>query len=131
MAEHQWWCDTNSSQHCKGPRVRGECNCTQKVRPCYICGETVGLTEGWHRLGSQWCENHQPVWSRERLICNVPHPDDKRVLCARRYGHGGDHAATTKGPQTQWWKPRDVDWNDLTDEDAAVLTMEQGRWGNV
>jgi hypothetical protein len=82
------------------------------VRPCYICGQTVGLTEGWHRNGHQWCENHQPVWSRERLKCQVPHPDDRSVKCARRYGHAGDHSATTKGPQTQWWKVRSGDWED-------------------
>jgi hypothetical protein len=80
------------------------------TRPCYICGGSVGLTEGWHLDGKQWCENHQPVWAHLRLKCEALHPDSDKgyapIRCSRRLGHGGEHAATTKGPRDQWWKPR-------------------------
>jgi hypothetical protein len=62
------------------------------TRPCYICGGSVGLTEGWHLDGKQWCENHEPAWAHLRLKCEALHPDSDKgyapLRCSRRLGHG-------------------------------------------
>jgi hypothetical protein len=67
------------------------------------------------------------------------HPDSDKgyapVKCGRRLGHGGDHASTTKGPQTQSWEARIGDVPEVSERrcvqhgyDYSAICSVCGKW---
>lgn len=54
--------------------------------PCYLCGESVPPSEGWHReehdgKRRHWCKAHRPVWSWGEREC-IQHGYDYSAICS-------------------------------------------------